>query len=56
MIVKELIAKLQEMPEEFEVKFQENRSDLLYGMIHYTPRPIKTVTRDENEQVISLWE
>ena len=56
MKVSELIEKLKEMPQDAEVKFKENQSDLLYGISLFIDFPIRSITEDKEKNVIYLWE
>jgi len=56
MKVSELIEKLMEMPEDAEVKFNENQSDLMYGISMYVDYPIRSVTENKEKNIVYLWE
>lgn len=56
MRVLELIEKLKELPQDAEVKFNDNQSDLMYGVSMYVDYPIRSVTENKEKNVVYLWE
>jgi len=56
MKVKDLIRMLEGMPQDANVKFQFNDSDLLYGFVNYIENDIRFVMFNTKTQQVDLQE
>lgn len=56
MKVSELIEKLKDLPQDAEVKFKNNESDLRYGISLFIDYPIRNITENKERKVVYLWE